>query len=117
MATSFAPCTNDNTNSGVEDEEPSSLMYMMLPHLVRRSVPRVRSIRRSISGYSPSFGHARTFSIDEPSAGTRTPPPAYSEPLAPLRVALSDEEDVSVPDSDESKIRWKYASQGMFRTV
>ncbi|GAB7349373.1 hypothetical protein MBLNU459_g8499t1 [Dothideomycetes sp. NU459] len=116
MATTAPPCAIDKRkcrDGGVEDEESPSLMYMMLPQLVRRSVPRVRSIRRSISGYSTSFGHARTSSIDGPDAGTRTPPPAYSEPLAPLTSALSDGEDGLPSGSDESKIRWKYASQGL----
>lgn len=117
MTTAFPVCTNDKRHGEVEDEERSSLMYMMLPHLVRRSVPKVRSIRRSLSGYSTSFGHTRASSIDGQNVGNITPPPAYSEPLAPLTAAFSDAADVSVSESDDSKIRWKYASQGMFSSL
>ncbi len=101
-----------------------SLIYSMLPLLVRRSVPKVRSLRRSISGYSSI--QTRSSSIDSSGSGSKTPPPAYHDPLLPLSSSTDNNEGKfgfndfaasptgphTFSDNGRSGIRWKYASQG-----
>lgn len=104
------------------DDDDVSLFYALLPHLVRRSMPKVRSLRRSFNSYR----RTRTSSTESTESGSRTPPPAYHEALTPLTAALfeDDTEYVESPSTDLSRdttfsqnegsgIQWKYASQGM----
>lgn len=105
------------------DDTSVSLIYALLPPMVRRSVPKVRSLRKSFTNYSSFGGHARASSIDS-TEGTRTPPPAYNEVLAPLTAVLSDDEEPSIEasssasmearfaENEHSGIQWKYATQG-----
>jgi len=110
-----------------DDDTNLSLIYTFLPPLVRSSVPKVRSLRRSIGSYRTFVAHSRNTSLDS-SSGSRTPPPAYHEAVTPLTSALSDDEDstlekpssragktASFAEDDHSGIQWKYASQGKTR--
>lgn len=117
--------TNITSQTGSEDEETLSVFYNVLPTLVRRSIPKVRSLRRSISNYNaPLIGHSRAASIDNNVLRAATPPPAYREVRTSLDAPLSDDEAASSTacsgsgkrasfvENDSSGIQWKYASQG-----
>jgi len=110
-----------------EDDTDVSLIYAFLPPVVRRTVPKVRSLRRSFGSYRSFGSHYRNLSSDSDS-GRRTPPPAYHETIVPLTAVLSDDEGRSSLDSSSttsagkrtsfvedsaSGIQWKYASQGL----
>lgn len=101
-----------------------SLIYAFLPPMVRRFMPKVRSLRPSFSHYRPYSVHSSGSTIDSTDSGTRTPPPAYHEttprPL-PLTSVLTDDESaildlpscaVIFSDDEQSGIQWKYARQG-----
>lgn len=109
----------------LSDEDASiSLIYAFLPPMVRRSMPKVRSLRRSFNHYRPYGVHSSGSTIDSTDSGTRTPPPAYHEtpprPL-PLTSVLTDDESatldlpsdaITFSDDERSEIQWKYARQG-----
>lgn len=110
-----------------DDDANISLIYAFLPPVVRRSMPKVRSLRRSFNSYRSFGGHSRSSSIDSTDSGRTTPPPAYHENPAPLTSILSDDEILagdgtgsgsgsgkraSFLQNEENGIQWKYASQG-----
>lgn len=108
-----------------DDDANLSLIYAFLPPLFRRSVPKVRSLRRSIVNYRSFGSHSRRDSTDDLDSGIVTPPPAYHEALASLTSALIDDEDSfaegsstgalkgqTFSEDESSGIQWKYASQG-----
>ena len=121
------------------DEESTSLIYAVLPPLIKRSVPKVRSLRRSLSGYSAAalvgIAHTTTASTDNSRTGSTTPPPPYQDAARPLTSVLSDDDDdddesfegPSKPvrplaldpsifaDSERAGIKWEFASQGNYR--
>lgn len=126
--TNMAP-TSVLLESG-SDEESTSLIYAVLPPLIKRSVPKVRSLRRSLSSYNCAaalVGHSARSSPDSARPGSATPPPPYQEPIGSLASILSDDEHdrVSSPsrrplaldpsifsDSERAGIKWEFASQG-----
>lgn len=117
----------DSADDVFRSDDSVSLFYTMLPLVLRRSVPKVRSLRRSISNYSTASPHRTraSSSSESESSGIRTPPPPYIDPLAPFSseqdVASEDDSTVftglyAVPASEEEHgacVRWKYAGQGL----
>ncbi|KAL1306061.1 hypothetical protein AAFC00_004187 [Neodothiora populina] len=129
MATISHGCVGKNAvnQSAVSEDDASlSLIYSFLPPVVRRSMPKVKSLRRSFNTYRSFGGYSTGSSIDYVDSGSATPPPAYHETLAPLTSALCDDEDASTEEStpcsskrssfienEQTGIQWKYASQGL----
>lgn len=115
-----------STNHGLsDDDENVSLIYAFLPPMVRRSMPKVRSLRRSWSTYRSLTAQSHDSNVDESESGTITPPPAYHEALAPLTSVFSDDESFAIgepststakstgfAENEDSGIQWKYATQG-----
>ncbi|KAI5274818.1 hypothetical protein E4T47_02003 [Aureobasidium subglaciale] len=113
------------------DEENTSLIYAVLPPLIKNSMPKVRSLRRSLSGYNRAaalVGHARSSSTESSRPGSATPPPPYQEPIASLTSVLSDVDFQETPPTsprslpidapvfvhdERAGIRWEFARQGL----
>lgn len=123
ISPTYAGSLDPTTTS--DDDSSVSLIYAFLPPLVRRSMPKVRSLRRSLNSYTNYASHSRASSSDGLTSGQNTPPPAYHEALAPLTAVLSDTElllsdefsassgkRASFQENGDSGIQWKYASQG-----
>lgn len=118
--------------------EESSILLKVLPYSVQSWIPRVPSMRRSVSAYNSSFAHNRQASAT--ASGAATPPPRYSATIdrnhgSEDTAFSTDAEDVehfhgcirsvrSLSNSSShsalahetaSGIGWKYASQGVLR--
>ncbi|KAG9844036.1 hypothetical protein KCU98_g7724, partial [Aureobasidium melanogenum] len=112
------------------DQENTSIIYAVLPPLIKKSMPKVPSLRRSLSGYNRAaalVGHVRALSTEGARPGSATPPPPYQEPIASLTSILSDVDfqetpptsrtslptDTAIFVSDErAGIQWEFARQG-----
>ncbi|TIA39339.1 hypothetical protein D6C79_07668 [Aureobasidium pullulans] len=112
-------------------EENTSLIYAVLPPLIKNSMPKVRSLRRSLSGYNCAaalVGHVRNSSAESSRPGSATPPPPYQEPIASLTSVLSDDNfqdtpptsprslplDTAIFANDErTGIKWEFGRQGL----
>jgi len=116
------------------DPDPASLLYIILPTLIQRHIPRIPSLRRTGSRYTkaPAPSHRRDDS-DSSSEGSLTPPPSYH---TSARTPLSDPEDTDIDPEEpfhsfppsrsstsgsstpqhlnqsDSGVQWKYAKQG-----
>ncbi|CAD0084113.1 unnamed protein product, partial [Aureobasidium vineae] len=89
------------------DEENTSLIYAVLPPLIKKSMPKVPSLRRSLSGYNRAaalVGHARALSTESPRPGSATPPPPYQEPIASLTSVLSDIDFQDTPPTSPTSL-------------
>jgi hypothetical protein len=85
-------------------QEDTSLIYAVLPPLLKRSVTNVRSLRRSMSSAAALVGHVRNGSADGSRPGSATPPPPYQEPIASLTSVLSDDNFQDTPPISPSFI-------------
>ncbi|KAF4550047.1 Hypothetical protein D9617_19g103520 [Elsinoe fawcettii] len=110
-----------------------SLVVPRIPNFVRRAVPQLGAFQRvqKLAGVQTqsSTSHTRSWSSDMAGSGTVTPPPSYSETLAPLltpmkfarRQPRKSEEKASTSTAttsaessqDSSSIKWKFATQGL----
>jgi hypothetical protein len=115
------------------EPENISLIYAVLPPLIKNSMPKVPSLRRSLSGYNRAaalVGHVRALSTESSRPGSATPPPPYQEPIASLTSVLSDIDFQDTPptsprslpansaifvDDERAGIRWEFARQGNYR--
>lgn len=114
--------------TSTSSNEKTSLLYSVLPRLVRTRLRRLPSLRRSFSQYTldstaSTPSHSRRSS--RLYSDLETPPPGYQSQVS-LSEPVSDEEgDVDLPlrplsssSSDEpaesgSGIVWRFADQGM----
>jgi hypothetical protein len=112
------------------DQENTSLLYAVLPPLIKNSMPKVPSLRRSLSGYNRAaalVGHVRALSSESLRPGSATPPPPYQEPIASLTSVLSDIDFQDTPptsprslpvdtpifvNDERAGIQWEFARQG-----
>ncbi|KAI4716565.1 hypothetical protein E4T48_07265 [Aureobasidium sp. EXF-10727] len=110
------------------DDQNTSLIYAVLPPLIKNSMPKVPSLRRSLSGYNRALvGHVRALSTDSPRPGSANPPPPYQEPIASLTSVLSDVDFQDTPptsprslpvdsavyaNDNRAAIKWEFARQG-----
>jgi hypothetical protein len=115
------------------EPENISLIYAVLPPLIKNSMPKVPSLRRSLSGYNRAaalVGHVRALSTESSRPGSATPPPPYQEPIASLTSVLSDVDFQDTPptsplslpanpsifvDDERAGIKWEFARQGNYR--
>ena len=111
-----------------DDDQNISLLYAVLPPLLKTHVPKVRSLRRSLSGYNCAAALARRSSTETScTPGSATPPPPYQDPIPSLTSVLSDPAfqqtppaspsslplDATIFAHDEpSAVKWEYARQG-----
>ncbi|OJD29771.1 ubiquitin-conjugating enzyme [Diplodia corticola] len=124
----------------VDDDVPSSV-YAILPAMIQSRIPRLKSLRRTVTGFRPrpllSPVHARCANDHVP-AGAQTPPPSYtSRPPSSAAMrrgsgvsvqSLSDETLVDEPPLSSSSaatlpgyhplempasVNWKFARQGL----
>lgn len=120
----------------------ASMLYSILPSAVQSRIPRLPSLRRSVSIYGLSkFADSRASSIGSSTSGTRTPDGAYTSAMVLSDRQAMAEEDMagyyaeSVGTSEDealqtkasrerqpqrvdmtenaSGIGWKFANQGM----
>lgn len=109
--------------TGSEINTPS-LLYTMLPSIIQRRVPRLRSLREAASSYGQ---HAHTRAVSDAS---QSPPPSYRTSDQTSTCESDEDEDEvfqSLPGSrpttsgsvtpadraeTESGVNWKYAKQG-----
>lgn len=117
------------------DQENTSIIYAVLPPLIKKSMPKVPSLRRSLSGYNRAaalVGHVRALSTESPRPGSATPPPPYQEPIASLTSVLSDVDFQETPptsprslpadtpifvNDERAGIQWEFARQGKYRAA
>lgn len=115
------------------EPENISLIYAVLPPLIKNSMPKVPSLRRSLSGYNRAaalVGHVRALSTESSRPGSATPPPPYQGPIASLTSVLSDIDFQDTPptsprslptnpaifvDDERAGIKWEFARQGNYR--
>lgn len=113
---------------------PPSMMYSMLPAMVQSHIPRLSSLRRSVSELRRRPTHVRATSLD--TLGAQTPPPQYSSRPSSRGDNLCTALDVSdseaypedgvmsssttspllVGSDGESGIKWKFSNQGALRS-
>lgn len=113
------------------DQENISCIYAVLPPLLKNSMPKVPSLRRSLSGYNDRaaalVGHVRALSTESFRPGSATPPPPYQEPIASLTSVLSEIDFQETPptsprslpvdshifvNDERAGIKWEFARQG-----
>ena len=117
------------------EQAPTSTLYTMLPSIIQNRIPKLPSIRRSVSDFHGRSNHARTTSMSTQNSGSETPSPTYTSrqgsatPNGWLTSMMDVEEsnDASTYDrpisssstlpvfnssETESGINWKYANQG-----
>ncbi|KAG9724057.1 hypothetical protein KCU86_g16876, partial [Aureobasidium melanogenum] len=112
------------------NQENISIIYAVLPPLIKKSMPKVPSLRRSLSGYNRAaalVGHVRALSTESARPGSATPPPPYQEPIASLTSVLSDVDFQETPptsprslpadtaifvNDERAGIQWEFARQG-----
>ena len=117
------------------EQAPTSTLYTMLPSIIQNRIPKLPSIRRSVSGFHGRSNYARTTSMSAQNNGSETPSPTYTSkqgsvtPNGWLTSMMDVEEsnDASTYDrpisssstlpvfnssETESGINWKYANQG-----
>ena len=117
------------------EPENISLIYAVLPPLIKNSMPKVPSLRRSLSGYNRAaalVGHVRALSTESSRPGSATPPPPYQEPIASLTSVLSDIDFQDTPptsprslpansaifvDDERAGIKWEFARQGNYQRL
>ncbi|KAF2432895.1 hypothetical protein EJ08DRAFT_629658 [Tothia fuscella] len=134
-----SPESSYQSSSDSDDKHSNSLLYTLLPKLVRSRICRIPSIRKSFHQYSKSYSY--NYGDDSCSEGTKsledlsTPPPEYrsrvslSEPVSDGEIF--DEEVRERPGSSSSSasrskssrsrggngsaddIKWTYGSQGI----
>jgi hypothetical protein len=117
-----------------------SMLYSFLPSAVQSRLPRLQSLRRSISMYGLATKRKAPDLDSRPSSGTRTPELGYTsamvlsgsaetrydEQMDYVVESASSDEDTSRPGTGESRqvsgmelrestsgIGWKFANQGM----
>ncbi|KAG8628747.1 hypothetical protein KVT40_002612 [Elsinoe batatas] len=111
-----------------------SLAVPRIPNFVRRAVPQLGAFQRvqKLAGLqtqvSSTPSHTRSWSSDMAGSGTVTPPPSYSETLAPLLTPMkfarrparesegpTTQQPVATASSTppQETIQWKYATQGL----
>jgi len=110
-----------------------SILYSILPSAVQCRIPRLPSLRRTVSMYGLA-GRQRSTELDSrPSSGYGTPEPSYTSAMVLMggreeeyaAESVSDE-DTSRPSTGEGShpvgmgltdlsggINWKFANQGM----
>jgi hypothetical protein len=126
------------STSGIEEQRnlKASMLYHVLPAMVRNRMPALPSLRRSVSEFHTRSLHSKNNSITEISV-PETPPPGYtSRPGSgsttphhpPTEPSMFDfEDDVSVASSVPSTpappiisyetstgINWQHARHGMY---
>jgi len=117
------------------EQENISLIYAVLPPLIKNSMPKVPSLRRSLSGYNRAaalVGHVRALSTESSRPGSATPPPPYQEPIASLTSVLSDIDFQDTPptsprslpvdapvfvNDERAGIKWEFARQGNYQRL
>ncbi|KAK6441504.1 hypothetical protein LTR95_002261 [Oleoguttula sp. CCFEE 5521] len=92
-----------------EESGPStlSMFYTSLPRIAQRRMPRLPSVRRTISGYVSPKGHSRSRSdVMTISSGTETPPPMYrSRPTTPAGgTPRADFSQLSIVEQEQEQI-------------
>ncbi|TKA82081.1 hypothetical protein B0A49_00234 [Cryomyces minteri] len=116
-------------------DEKASLLYSLLPTLVRNRIPRIPSLRGSVGSRRETSRH--THELNEGSDGYRTPPPTYSSPVQSNRTSVAGIEEIESLSRDrpsnaespysggstspmmfntsetDSGIEWKFANQGL----
>lgn len=109
------------------DEDVPSTVYAILPAVIQSRIPRLKSLRRTVTGFRSS--HAQLHRV----AGAQSPPPSYtSRPASAAMRRGSGVSDRSLPEEklvDERRssssslpgynpldmpatVNWKYATQG-----
>lgn len=117
-----------NLDAGLADADTPSLLYAILPPIVQRRIPKLRSLRQTAGTYGRPTAHAR--STSDASDASMSPPPSYrtsartsicesddDEPavfrsLPPSRPSSSGSATPAYREETESGVRWKYAMQG-----
>jgi hypothetical protein len=118
------------------DQENISCLYAVLPPLLKNSMPKVPSLRRSLSGYNDRaaalVGHVRALSTESLRPGSATPPPPYQEPIASLTSVLSEVDFQETPptsprslpvdtpiyvNDERAGIKWEFARQGNYQRL
>lgn len=109
---------------------PPSMMYSVLPTMVQSHIPRLSSLRRSVSELRRRPAHSGAASLD--TLGAQTPPPQYTSRPSSRRDTVCTALDVSdseayledgvmssstaspllVGSDGESGINWKFSNQG-----
>ena len=108
-------------------DEKTSLLYSVLPKLVRSRIRRLPSLRRSISQYaleSETDSAASSRRTSRLYSDVGTPPPGYQSRMSlsePVSDAEGDEDlplrplstcSIDEPVDNDSGIVWKFANQG-----
>jgi hypothetical protein len=117
------------------EQAPTSTLYTMLPSIIQNRIPKLPSIRRSVSDFRGRSNHARTISTSAQNSGSETLPPTYTSRQGSVTsngwsTAVTDAEEsndastygrpisssstlpVFNSSETESSINWKYANQG-----
>lgn len=131
----------DKPISNFHEQIPSSMLYTMLPALIRNRIPRLHSIRQTVSDLKGRNSHVRSISAPAMGSIPETPPlSSYGSrqgSIAPNRDSMLStdttvvdfelQEDTTtyerptssgsnVPlftlSEDKSGVNWKYANQG-----
>ncbi|SMQ45497.1 unnamed protein product [Zymoseptoria tritici ST99CH_3D7] len=138
MATSSRTWTeigpHDKTDSSEDNADATSsfsLLYTLLPPLVQRRIPKLRSFKKALSDYDQRSRRTRTFS--QTSVTSTSPPPSYrsnsqdrdsideqpgflfrsgrhSEP--PSRPSTSGTSTPTYLEETRSGVQWRYAEPG-----
>jgi hypothetical protein len=117
------------------EQIPTSMLYTMLPSIIRNRIPKLPSIRSSVSDFHGRPNHVRSISMSAQDSGSETPPPTYTSrqgSVTPDRwsAAMTDTEEsddtstydrpissssalpVFTSSGTENGINGKYANQG-----
>ena len=116
-----------------DTKEKASILYALLPRLVRTRIRKLPSLRRSVSGYGSPYSFTESAKSRRPSRelddGLISPPPEYSSRES-LSEPVSDAEDMGSPRKSSkygslrkrrftpidngSGIKWNFFRQGMW---
>ncbi|KAK0653323.1 hypothetical protein DIS24_g6123 [Lasiodiplodia hormozganensis] len=112
------------------DEDVPSTVYAILPAVIQSRIPRLKSLRRTVSGFR--YSHAQCQNVHV-AAGEQPPPPSYtSRPPSSATMrrgsGVSDMSEEKLVDERRSSssslpgyhpldmpatVNWKYASEGL----
>lgn len=124
---------HDKTDSASDTPGPSStlLLYTLLPSLVQRRIPKLRSLKKALLDYEATTRHSRIPS--QASVGSITPPPSYQSKIydseqadgqdsafrsgrsssASSRPSSSGSTTPAYLEEVRSGVNWRYAEPGL----
>jgi hypothetical protein len=125
----------ETLHSVYSEQALTSTLYTMLPSIIQNRIPKLPSIRRSVSDFRSRPNHTRTINMSAQNSRSKTPPPTYTSRQGSVTpngwsTIMTDAEesnDASTYDrpisssstlpvfnssETESGINWKYANQG-----